>query len=187
MKYEWYPPRSLGDRPRTRAWLDELPPFTYQIGETLTIEPPPLGALVEPRSAAIELFRATNGGHYALLEAHFSPANDERLRIEIASVDGRQRHSWPPGDLTLAPWGASYPGLPREYIETIADVVQKCEELSLLGSGVLRFDRAAHNDVSSAPIAYAMATQGVMRLLTLASPANSADEVFVLIQSPRSG
>lgn len=77
---------NLSDYRKARVWLGELPDIIYPVAEIVETT---LGtknvAVAEIRRAAIEMF-VPKGGRavYGLLGAEFSPANTDKLAVQVA-------------------------------------------------------------------------------------------------------
>lgn len=139
------------------------------------------------RQAAIGWFRASNGSHYGLLGADFSPGSDGQLRVEISASSPLTDQAWSLPDPPLAPFGRTRIGLPGDLAGAIVDAVPRSTAGVLLGAGTLRFSHAAYNDVSSHLNEFGLLTCWVIRLLAHASPTSTRtelEELFVLTDCP---
>jgi hypothetical protein len=171
----------VGRHSKARIWLGELSELTYPVVEVLerTLE---AGASSLPavRRAAIEMF-LPQGGYvmYGLLGAEVIPQRSGRLVAQVAvSGPAEQQLVWSLAgridDVRL--------GILREYSTSVLDGVSSTEESRSLGSGVVRFDRAAHGAVGSSPWLFQRLSAAVVRLLPLQAESLSDEDVAELLR-----
>jgi hypothetical protein len=111
----------------------------------------------------VELF-IHKGGYcpYGLLGGEFVPEDTRlfRLQVVVSSDKGRRFDSSLAGSIDEVRFG-----LPREYSEAVQDGVTSARANLLLGSGLLRFDCAAHGKVGSSPNLFRLLAKVIVRLL----------------------
>jgi hypothetical protein len=168
----------LGSHGRVRLWWDELPGASYAVAEILATHLP-CGAsnISGSREVAVEYFSPRGGrALYGLLGAHFTPATAGGLAIEVAvSVDGGQ-----PLESSLASRVDDVAvSLPRYNGEAVTAGAAEVGEM--LGSGVLRFDQAAHGLVGSAPGVFRTLARAIVHLLAAGVDSVSADSLQNLL------
>jgi hypothetical protein len=147
-----------------RIWLNELPDAAYAALRVLQSIHDGMRPLVHPAtSAAVEIYSPRGGRAITgLLGARFEPSDDERLIVEVAVSSGNGSPiSWP----FASTIDEMYAGLPLEYAHAIAEPGLPFEILRSLGSGRLRFDRAAHGAVGSSPALFRCLASAVAQLI----------------------
>ncbi len=168
---------NLGSR-EARIWLQELPDADYEAHEVVEhLLTAKTSALSEIRQAAVELFRHTTGpSSYGLLGAEFTPKPTGYLVVSVAvsSTDGR-RLEWAFANAI----DEVYVGLLPEYISGILEGVHDAGEI--LGSGVLRFQWAAHGAVGSSQRFFEELARIVVQLLTDEANSLSEEELVELV------
>jgi hypothetical protein len=168
-----------------RIWIEELPDLRYPVEDvverTLEAHPKQFGPM---RSAAAEMLRPSCGpSSYALIGAKFVSASTGPLHVQVAvsGASAEKLSSPATGEHEVATisYSAKFIGLPREFVRGVLDVAPDAADL--LGSGLLRFDHAAHDFVGSSIMAFRWATQATVRLLTLSGGAISEDKLRQLL------
>ena len=168
-----------------RVWIEELPDLRYPVEDVVeqTVEASPKG-WGAMRSAAAEMVRPSCGpSSYALIGAKFLPASKGPLFIQVAVSGASDEKLETPANEEQAgapiSHSTKFVGFPREFLRGVFDVA--VDAADLLGSGLLRFDHAAHDSVGSSIMAFRWATQATVRLLTINSNAISEDELRQLL------
>jgi len=112
---------------------------------------------------------------YGLLGASFTPDNVEKLVVQLAiSANTEKQVDWS----LAASIDEVYAGMPLEYADSVLDGVVGAEEI--LGSGVLRFESAAHGVVGSSPRIFRQLARDVVRLLSYKVESLSEEELTIL-------
>jgi hypothetical protein len=166
---------------RARVWVGELPNLSYDV---LQVEERRLEAegamLAAVRCAAVELLIPTGPRSlYGALGAMFSPGAGGQLLVQVATspLDGELVASALTGRLD-----AVHIGLPEWYAGAVLEGAVSTEEIHLLGPGILRFDHAAHGEVSSAQVIFRRLVRTVVRLLCLDMEAVSEEELRKMLE-----
>lgn len=153
-------------------WLGELPEAAFVAAKENTLElgAQPMGPRPATQAAAEVSIIYGPRADYGLLGASFTPDDTQRLLAYIPelpdipdAVDGGPRYAGESvrGHAT----DGRQVGLPREYVNAVALGAASALEKSLLGGGVIRFDRAVHHPVDSNARTFAALTALVLRLL----------------------
>ncbi len=167
---------------KARVWLGELPDLGYEVKETVEdVIEVGASAVTGVRRAAIELYLYTGPRDlYGLLGATLTPDRSGRLMLQVAASDDDGK----PVDWSLASHIDDVRvGLPRQYAESVFDGAAGTHEIRGLGSGVLRFDRAAHGRVGSASIVFRQIAGSLVRLLAAGAESISVEELERYLQS----
>lgn len=155
---------NLSHHRKARIWLGELPDLSYPVLEVLERQQDAkVSTIAEIRYAAVEMF-APKGVRalYGLLGAKFTPDNLERLLVQVAFCeDTTKQVEWS----LAAKVDKIYVGLTCEYAPSVLDGALRAAET--LGSGVLRFECAAHGAVGSSPKIFRQLATLAVQLLTV--------------------
>jgi hypothetical protein len=166
---------------KARVWVGELPKLSYDV---LQVEQRRLEAegsiLAEVRCAAVELLIPTGPRSlYGALGAMVTPGACGQLLVQVAisPLDGELVASALTGRMDEV-----HIGLPQEYAGAVLEGAVNTEEIHLLGPGILRFNHAAHGEVSSAQVIFRRLARTVVRLLCLDTEAVSEEELRKMLE-----
>lgn len=166
---------------KARVWLGELPDLPHVDVDVLEYALPAGEPVVtEQRRAAIEVMIPTGARIiYGLLGVEFSAEDTSQLLVQVAVS---------PNDGEVVPWSIAdrsdevRAGLPHEYVDGVVAGVNAAESPRLLGSGVLRFNCAAHGAVGSSQDVFRRAAMIVVRLLCLDPRSVSEQRLVELLE-----
>jgi hypothetical protein len=167
----------LGVYRKARVWWGELPDLHYDPTEVLqrTLQTSNL-LVTEKRSAAIEFYKPAHSFSYGLLGAGFTPGRLGQFVIQVAISD----YNGQPLEWSLAQQIDNvYTGLPAEYAQSVFEGASEAE--TVLGSGVLRFDCAAHGLVGSSPVIFRLLSKAIVHLLAAAKKQVAETELRELL------
>jgi len=173
---------SLTPQGKARVWLQELPVCSYSVTQVLERQLP-AGTLqvARPLCAAIEAF-LHRGGYcpYGLLGAHFVPARSEGLtiRVGISTCEGQTISKTLAGSIDQVRLG-----LPLEYAESVLQGAASVGSLSLLGSGTLSFDCAAHGEIGSSSHVFERLAALVVQLIQLNVETTPTEYLTAMVQN----
>ncbi len=169
---------NLSHHRKARIWLGELPDLSYPGVEVLERQQDAKASTIaEIKYAAVEIF-APKGVRalYGLLGAKFTPDNLEQLLVQVAFCgDTAKQVEWS----LAAKVDKIYAGLTSEYAPSVLDGALRVAET--LGSGVLRFECAAHGVVGSSPKIFRQLATISVELLTARAESLSEEELTALI------
>jgi len=148
-----------------RVWQCELPDLDYDPHQIIERRYPALAInRARPESAAIEVRLGPPRDFTGALGARFMPDSGTTLCAQLVTSDYNGE---------IVPWALASKrdevraGLPDEYVEGLLKGVDRSIHREGLGSGTLRFNRAAHAKMNSAPVVFGWLAEAVIYLLTL--------------------
>jgi len=149
-----------------RVWQGELPDLDYDPHQIIERRYPALAInRARPESAAIEVRLGPPRDFTGALGARFIPDSGTALCVQLLTSDYYNSE--------IVPWALAQTrdefrvGLPDEYVDGLFRGVDRSTHREGLGSGTLRFDRAAHGMIGSAPVVFGWLAEAVIYLLTL--------------------
>jgi hypothetical protein len=144
--------------PRRVSVLPDEPTATYQASSSLTerIAARAEGPAAQPTRAVVETLRHSGGlAPRALLGAEFRPTSEPLVLALEIGVSGPR---FSPGETCVSQlWKPLVPGLSAEFAEAAMIGLLRVQEL--LPAGVLKIDRAGHDEVESSPLAFELAAE----------------------------
>jgi len=167
---------------RARIWLDEFP--DWKLAKAHVFEHRQEASEMketDARLAAIELFIPTGGrAYYGALGAEFVPASEKQLVVQVL-ISLEEGQMIP--DALASRNDTVHVGLPQEYLQGVLHGILNTSEIHLLGSGTLRFCRAASGSLGSSIKLFGILTALVIQLLLLDKDAVSEEQLIKLIQT----
>ncbi len=174
---------------KARVWSDSIPDLRYPVMEWVerVVAAQSRGRSTS-RCVAVELWLVTGPrALYGLLGAEFIPDSSEQLRVQVAlsatpqynlgmRIGAEEGIAW-----SLAVWTDDVRiGLPEEYVRGIWDGI--AEAGTVLGSGTLTFQWAAHGAIGSSQALFGRITRCLVQLLAVDAAALSQEELAKILQ-----
>ncbi|MDX1932455.1 MAG: hypothetical protein SFU56_07605 [Capsulimonadales bacterium] len=163
-----------------RIWFDEAKPYDFAPGRVVKFEiATQPSAIRRERRVTVELvLRRAGLFPYGLLGAAFIPNVSNVLQIEV-NCDS-QTDVMVLNSLALQP-DTVLIGLPYEYAQAVLNSVAHSDISEQLGSGLIRFDCAAHGEVGSSSSAFVRLSLIVTQLLTLDVTERSYNDIASIL------
>lgn len=163
----------LENHRKARVWIEELPNASYSPIKIVSRQYPAIPSDWPPNinTCAVEFKHHTFS--YGLLGASFAHDNSSAFKVSIAcsSDDGPvYSDAFPIDDWVRV-------GLPTEYAEGVFSGITMFEKSSVLSSGTLTINVAAHSALRSSRNAYMHITMVLMRIFALNSRAASEQQL----------
>ena len=167
---------------QARVWIEDRPQAIYPASETLTKN---LGSKLTINSrkkrGSLEILIPVGAKFfYGLLGAEFIPNDSGIFSLEVLVSTNHEKIY---EQSIASKLDQIRVGLPSEYSESVIDAVIKFldkERLTRFGSGVLRFEQAAHSEIGSSNKFFRHIATTVVQLL-VADHANNAQEVTKIV------
>lgn len=175
---------NLGFHSKARVWIKDSPSIIYPSLDILTKEiQTGLSCKLGTRRAALEIIIPVGPRVcYGLLGAEFIPNNSGNLSVEIrVSTDSESIFK----NSIAAQFDAVRFGLPMEYSQSVIEGISNSlnnQVIEIIGSGVIRFDRAAHGEISSSKKFFRNIASIVMQLLLL-DENNQQEEITEIVKT----